>query len=84
LAAVAQGRADWGIAIETVATQAGLAFVPLREEEFDFAIPSARIERPAVQAFLRLLTDAATRELLVRNNFRPNAAMGQVLVIGNM
>src|SRR5262249_17083317 len=32
-AAVAQSRADWGIGIETVARDAGLGFIPLREEE---------------------------------------------------
>jgi putative molybdopterin biosynthesis protein len=54
-AAVAQGRADWGIAIETVARDAGLRFRPLREEHYDFAIPRARLDRPAVAAFRRLL-----------------------------
>ncbi len=54
-AAVAQGRADWGIAIETVARGASLRFRPLREEHYDFAIPRARLGRPAVAAFLRLL-----------------------------
>ena len=32
-AAVSQGRADWGVAIETVAKQAGLGFLPLVEEK---------------------------------------------------
>ena len=35
-AAVAQGRADWGVAIETVARQYGLGFLPLQEERYDF------------------------------------------------
>jgi putative molybdopterin biosynthesis protein len=70
VAAVAQGRADWGIAIETVARDAGLGFIPLREEEFDFAIPKSRLARPAVQAFLDLLQDPATRHLLARQGFR--------------
>jgi putative molybdopterin biosynthesis protein len=54
-AAVAQGRADWGVTIETVALQSGLRFRPLREEHYDFAIPRNRLDRPAVQAFLTLL-----------------------------
>ena len=68
-AAVAQARADWGIAIETVARDAGLAFLPLREEEFDFVIPTARQDRPAVQAFCQLLAEPATRELLKSHGF---------------
>lgn len=69
-AAVAQSRADWGIGIETVARDAGLGFIPLREEEFDFVIPRTRQARPAVQAFCQLLAEPATRELLARHGFR--------------
>src|SRR5262249_43076712 len=38
-AAVALGRADWGVAIRTVAADAGLGFLPLQEEEYDFVVP---------------------------------------------
>jgi putative molybdopterin biosynthesis protein len=63
-AAVAQNRADWGIAIDTVARQYGLAFIPYQEERYDFIVPNARLERPAVQAFRALLDDEAVRERL--------------------
>lgn len=69
-AAVAQSRADWGIGIETVARDAGLGFIPLREEEFDFAIPTARQNRRAVQAFCQLLAEPATKDLLASHGFR--------------
>jgi len=48
-AAVAQGRADWGIAIESVARMYGLAFLPLAPEHYDFLLVEARAARPAVQ-----------------------------------
>ncbi|MEH6719664.1 MAG: molybdopterin biosynthesis protein [Aurantimonas endophytica] len=54
-AAVAQQRADWGVAIEPVAAAAGLAFIPLTEEHYDFALVTARKERPGVAAFLEAL-----------------------------
>jgi putative molybdopterin biosynthesis protein len=54
-AAVAQGRADWGVTIESVAREAGLRFRPLRFEHYDFVVPKRRLERPAVQALIRLL-----------------------------
>jgi putative molybdopterin biosynthesis protein len=54
-AAVAQGRADWGVAIENVARQAGLRFRPLQPERYDFAVPVDRWDRPAVVALRRLL-----------------------------
>lgn len=60
-ACVAQGRADWGVAIVTAAADAGLRFCPIRAERYDFVIPDVRRERPAVQAFLRLLADPETR-----------------------
>ncbi|MDX1948743.1 MAG: molybdopterin biosynthesis protein [Pirellulaceae bacterium] len=56
-AAVAQGRADWGICIESVARQASLGFLPLAAEQYDFVIPCARLARPAVRAFIELLAD---------------------------
>jgi putative molybdopterin biosynthesis protein len=70
-AAVAQGRADWGVCIETVAREAGLGFLPLQDERFDLAVPRSRWERPAVQAFRQLLAAADTRRGLVERGFRP-------------
>lgn len=69
-AAVAQSRADWGLSIEPVARDAGLGFIPLREEEFDFVIPRARRDRPAVQAFCQVLAEPSTKELLASHGFR--------------
>jgi putative molybdopterin biosynthesis protein len=54
-AAVAQARADWGVAIETVAREAGLRFRPLQAEHYDFVVPASRWERPALRALRRLL-----------------------------
>jgi putative molybdopterin biosynthesis protein len=55
--AVAQRRADWGVAIESVARQYGLGFLPLQEEHYDFVVPRARAARPAVRRFVELLDD---------------------------
>ncbi len=63
-AAVQQRRADWGVAIKTVADQYGLAFIPLQPERFDFAVPTARLERPAVRMFREILDDPSVRERL--------------------
>jgi putative molybdopterin biosynthesis protein len=61
-AAIAQGRADWGIAIEPVARLYGLGFLPVAPEHYDFLVVENRRERPAVQAFLAVLRDQTTRE----------------------
>jgi putative molybdopterin biosynthesis protein len=63
-AAVAQGRADWGVAILPVAQAATLGFIPVREERYDFLIPAARINRPAVQCFAGLLREPGVRTTL--------------------
>ena len=73
-AAVRQGRADWGVAIDTVARQYGLGFIPLQEEHYDFVVPKARLERPAVRAFRELLREARMREALRALGFRVGGA----------
>ena len=63
-ASVDQQRADWGIAIESVARQANLGFLPLARESFDFVVPSSRCDRPAVKSFQSLLQDSNIRKKL--------------------
>ena len=60
-AAIAQGRADWGLAIEPVAKMYGLGFLAVAPEHYDFLLVESRRERPAVQAFLAALRDEAVR-----------------------
>ncbi len=69
-AAVSQGRADWGVTIETVARQAGLRFQSLQAEYYDFAIPADRWDRPAIRALRELLADGTSvRAELTRLGF---------------
>ncbi|WP_063996667.1 molybdopterin biosynthesis protein [Bradyrhizobium sp.] len=70
-AAVAQHRADWGMTIAPVAHAVGLGFIPLAEEHYDFALVTARKQRPAVQAFLAALSSDEARAALERAGFRP-------------
>ena len=69
-AAIAQQRADWGVTIAPVARDAGLGFIPLAEEHYDFALVKARKTRPAVQAFLQGLASEETRAALEQAGFR--------------
>ena len=70
-AAVAQSRADWGIAIESVARMYGLGFLPIAPEHYDFLLADARKDRPAVQAFLAALRDPAVRERISALGMKP-------------
>ena len=67
---MAQGRADWGVAIATVARRYGLGFLPLQAERYDFVVPAARLEQGEVQAFRAILADAGTRDALTGLGFR--------------
>jgi putative molybdopterin biosynthesis protein len=71
-AAVAQNRADWGIAIESVARMYGLGFLPIAAEHYDFLIADSRRERPAVQAFLAALRDPEVRASISAVGMRPS------------
>jgi putative molybdopterin biosynthesis protein len=68
-AAVAQARADWGVAIAPVAKDAGLGFLPLQDEHYDFVVPRNRLERPAVGTFKDLLETKEIRAALTRLGF---------------
>ena len=69
-AAVEQGRADWGVAIESVASSDDLGFLPLRDEQYDFLVPIDRRDRPAVQAWCDLLLDPDVRDALRQRSLR--------------
>lgn len=70
-AAVAQGRADWGMTLDTVARSAELGFLPAQAEQYDFLVPRSRMDRPGVRAFRKLLERDSTREALERLGMKP-------------
>jgi putative molybdopterin biosynthesis protein len=70
-AAVVQGRADWGVTLDTIARNAGLGFIPVQHEQYDFVVPAERAERPSVKAFVARLADPATRKALAALGMKP-------------
>ncbi len=73
-AAIAQGRADWGIAIEPVAKLYGLGFHPIAPEHYDFLLINDRGERPAITAFLEALKDDRVRSQIRALGMDPSDA----------
>ena len=65
-AAVVQGRADWGVTLQRIAVDAGLGFLALQEEHYDFAVPKSRANRPGVVAFKALLAQDSAKDALAR------------------
>jgi len=77
-AAVASGRADWGLGIEAVAVAYDLGFAPLRDEEYDFLTLRDRLEREPVQALLEVLRSSEFRTALGElPGFVPDAHTGE-------
>jgi putative molybdopterin biosynthesis protein len=70
-AAVAQGRADWGVAISPVAAIYDLAFLPLVMEHYDLVVPRARRDRAPVRRLVDLLASDVGRDMLRRVGFEP-------------
>jgi putative molybdopterin biosynthesis protein len=69
-ATVVQGRADWGVTLDTIARNTGLGFTSVQHERYDFVTPAARADRPGVQAFRARLADPTTRDRLARLGMR--------------
>jgi putative molybdopterin biosynthesis protein len=65
-AAVIQGRADWGVTLQIIASRAGLGFLPLQDEHYDFVVPRSRAKRKGVLAFRALIDEDATRRALAQ------------------
>jgi putative molybdopterin biosynthesis protein len=70
-AAVVQGRADWGMTLDTVARNSGLGFLPVQAERYDFIVPRAREHRKGVVVFRALLGQASTRQALKHLGMQP-------------
>ena len=70
LAAIAQGRADWGVAIESVARQYDLGFLAVQDEHYDFVVPKTRFDLPAVRQFRALIADPSVQCSLAALGFR--------------
>ena len=67
--AIAQFRADWGVAIESIARQLDLGFLDFIDEDYDFVIPKSLLNSPAIVAFQKLLDEPNTGEALRRFGF---------------
>ncbi len=58
-ASIAQGRADWGLAIKPVAEALGLGFLPVADEHYDFAVWEDPRDGAAIAAFTTALAQSA-------------------------
>jgi putative molybdopterin biosynthesis protein len=54
------------VTLEPIAANAGLGFLPLQDEQYDFVVPSSRANRSGVAAFKALLAEGGVRSALER------------------
>ena len=57
--------------LDTIACTAGLGFLPVKEEQYDFIAPRAREHRKGVVAFRTALQQPSTQEALEYRGMRP-------------
>jgi molybdopterin molybdotransferase/putative molybdopterin biosynthesis protein len=80
-ASIALRKADWGLAIDTVAHDYHLAFSFMRDEHYDFVIPVDRLEQPVVKQFLALLRSDTVRNGLTQIGFQVPSDIGTVILV---
>lgn len=68
-AAIAQGRADAGIAVELAAEMYNLEFIPLTWEKYDFLVLRRSMEKPIVRKFVDMLRDLRRRKNEIMSEF---------------
>lgn len=76
IAAIEQGRADWGIAIQTVVANDNIGFLPIQDECYDFMVSDSRLQKKAVQVFIELLKDKAVNDALVEMGITTDSQIG--------
>jgi putative molybdopterin biosynthesis protein len=80
-ASIALRKADWGLAIDTVARDYHLAFTFMQDEQYDFVIPLDKLSQPAIRGFLELLRSDTAQAGLTQLGFRVPADIGTVTVV---
>ena len=80
-AQVASGDADCGMGVYSAAHAMGLDFIPVGEEEYDFAMRPETYETPEIKSFLRLLESDEFRAKLKELGGYSFERSGQIIKI---
>ncbi len=83
MAAIQQKRADWGIAIESIADDENIGFLPIKGEHYDFIVSNSKLEKKSIQIFLELLKDEKVNAAFREINLKAGSAMGSLLSENN-
>ena len=80
-AQVAGGEADCGMGVYSAAHAMGLDFIPVGDEEYDFAMRPETLELPEMKSFIRLLTSEAFKAELDRLGGYSTEGTGRIVRI---
>ncbi|MCR2024014.1 molybdopterin biosynthesis protein [Anaerotruncus colihominis] len=80
-AAVADGGADAGMGVFSAARAMGLDFIPIGEEEYDFALPKKFLELPQIKAFLETLTSPELSQKLEELGGYSSGRLGEIIIL---
>lgn len=81
-AAVGSDGADVGLGIQSAANALHLDFIPVGEEEYDFAVPQKYFDLSEVQAFLKVITSKTFIEKVESLGGYTTTHIGETFVIG--
>lgn len=80
-AAVKAGSADAGMGIYSAAMAMRLSFIPVGEEEYDFALPQEYLELPHIKAFIAVLKSDEFKEKLQHLGGYTTQRSGEVVLL---
>ena len=81
-AAVRDGGADAGLGVYSAAQAMGLDFIPVGEEEYDFAAPAEALELPHIRALVQALGNAEFLAKLEELGGYTTHQCGEVIFVG--
>ncbi|MDR0470077.1 MAG: molybdopterin biosynthesis protein [Peptococcaceae bacterium] len=80
-AAISSGSADAGLGILSAAKAMGLDFIPIGDEEYDFAVLPAFLDAPHVRAFIHMLKSTGFRQKLDELGGYTAERCGEVIIV---
>ncbi len=83
-AAVGSDGADVGLGVQSAANALGLDFVPVGEEEYDFAIPKRFYNMPEVEAFIEILNSDEFKKKVNELGGYTTEHTGEMMVLGEV
>ncbi len=82
-AAVASGSADVGVGVLSAAKAMNLDFIPIGEEEYDFAIPVKYLDTDMIKTFIKTLQSEAFKETIRNMGGYGIEDIGKVVLISS-